>query len=491
MRVLVAGFEHETNTFAPTKAAYHNFVNGEGYPAMMRGPEVFRLRDVNLATGGFIRAAEERGYDVIPVIWAGASASAHVTTRAFERIVGEILTAASTNTFDAIYLNLHGAMVTERHDDGEGELLRRLRGVVGADMPIFCSVDLHANMTEAMLSQATGIVGYQTYPHIDNADTGFCAVGLHDAFLKRPDHWFRAARRLPFLIPVNAQCTMVEPALSTYAFLREKHEGDVLSLSFAPGFPASDFAECGPMVWGYGRSQDAVNAAVDAVYDRITSIEAAWAVEFYDPDSAVREAMRLAAGATRPVIISDTQDNPGSGADSDTTGMLRALLRCGADEAALGVLYDPEAVTMATKAGVGACVTLALGGRSGTVGDEPLHGNYEVEYVGDGRCIFEGPMLRGTEINLHGAACLKIRGIRIVVSATKVQMFDRNLYRMVGVQPEAMKILVNKSSVHFRADFGPISEAILVAKAPGPMKADPRDLPWTKLPKRMRLSPCQ
>lgn len=490
MRVLVAGFEHETNTFAPTRAGYQNFVNGEGYPAMARGNEMLRLRDVNLATGGFIQAAEQRGFEIVPVIWAGASASAHVTTDAYERIAGEIVAAAKAHAFDAIYLNLHGAMVTELHDDGEGELLRRLRAVVGPEMPIFCSVDLHANMTEAMLTLATGIVGYQTYPHIDMAETGRRAVALHDACREAGGRLYRAARRLPFLIPLNAQCTLVDPARSTYALLREKQVGDVVSLSFAPGFPASDFSECGPVVWGYGRTQGAVEDAVETVYRHILETEPQWAVEFLDPESAVKEAIRLSAGATRPVVISDTQDNPGAGADADTTGMLRALVACRAEGAALGVFYDPAAVAAAAEAGAGGTVTLALGGRSGTAGDEPFVGTFEVETVGDGRCVFEGPMLRGTELDLQGAACLRIDGVRVVVSATKAQMFDRNLYRMVGIQPEAMKILVNKSSVHFRADFGPISEAILIAKAPGPMKADPRDLPWTKLPQAMRLAPA-
>ena len=489
MRILLAGFEHETNTFAPTKASFRSFEMGEGYPAMLRGEAVLGLRDVNLAIGGLIRAADARGDTLLPVLWAGASASAHVTTDAFERIASEIIEAAARADYDAIHLDLHGAMVTEQHDDGEGELLRRLRELVGSDVPIFTSADLHANVTEAMLALADGIVAYRTYPHVDLAATGQRVADLHDAFSKAGGKVFKASRRLPFLIPLNGQCTLAEPARSTYALLEELEGNDVLSLSFATGFPASDFPECGPVVWGYALTQKAADEAVARLFDKIVGEEDRWAVNFLGPREAVTEAMRLSQGAARPIVISDTQDNPGAGGDANTTGMLRALVECGAQQSALGVFYDPAAVAAATKAGVGSHITLALGGLSGVPGDAPFEGTFLVETLSDGRCLFEGPMFHGTKVDLGGAACLRIGGVRVVVTAMKAQMFDRNLYRMVGIEPEKMSILVNKSSVHFRADFGPISEAILVAKSPGPMRADPADLPWTRLAPGMRIGP--
>jgi microcystin degradation protein MlrC len=231
------------------------------------------------------------------------------------------------------------------------------------------------------------------------------------------------------------------------------------------------------------------DAAVDELYEMITAREKDWAVSFASPDEAVSEAKRIAKTANRPIVISDTQDNPGAGGDANTTGMLKALVDGKVERAALGVFYDPEAVAAAKVAGVGATIRIALGGRSGVEGDAPYEGAFEVEHLSDGRCVFDGPMLHGTQVDLGGVACLKIDDVRVIVSATKAQMFDRNLYRVGGVQPEQMKILVNKSSVHFRADFGPISEAILIAKAPGPMKADPADLPWTRLSPGMRVSP--
>ena len=489
MKILLAGFQHETNTFAPSKAAYENFVRGEGFPPMVRGAELLSLRDINVPAGGFILAAEAEGHALMPVIWAGASPSAHVTRDAYERIAGEILSAARAGNFDAIYLDLHGAMVAEHADDGEGELLADLRAIVGPDLPIVASLDLHANVTEKMLTNADGLVAYRTYPHVDMAETGRMAAALLGDFVAAGRRIHRASRRLPFLIPINGMCTLLEPAQSAYARIGELETGDVLSLSFAPGFPAADFPECGPVVWGYGRSPGAAVAAVDALYDQFVAAEAAWAVPFLTPDEAVMEAICLATTANRPVVIADTQDNPGAGGDSNTTGMLRALVRHGATDAALGLLCDPLAAAAAHEAGRGTRIRLALGGRSGTPGDEPFDATFEVEHLSDGRCILEGPMMTGAKVDLGPTACLRVDGVCIVVSSHKAQMLDRNLFRVGGIEPERMKILVTKSSVHFRADFAPIAAAILVAKAPGPMKADPGDLPWKRLAPGIRIRP--
>ena len=489
VRILVAGFEHETNTFAPSKAHYGNFLKGEGYPALRRGAELYELQEINLGAGGFIKAALSAGHELIPVVWGGASASAHVTTAAFEQILGEIAEAATKHSYDSVFINLHGAMVTEAHDDGEGEILARLRSIIGSDVPLVASLDLHANVTAKMIDLADGLIAYQTYPHLDMADTGAKVLELLHQYRTSPTPWFKSFSRLPFLIPINGMCTLVDPARRVYERLRELQKGDVISLSFAPGFPAADFPECGPTVWGYGRDQHAVEDAVSTLVDMIVAEEKNWRVDFLSPRDAVEQAMRITADARKPVVISDTQDNPGAGGDGNTTAMLKALLECGATNAAIGVFYDPAAFEAARTAGVGTDITIALGGTSDVEGDSPLYGTFHVDFIGDGTCTFEGPMFHGNKVDLGGVACLGIAGVSIVVSPTKAQMFDRVLYRIAGIEPETKSILVNKSSVHFRADFTEIAAAILVAKAPGPMKADPDDLPWTRLAEGMRTSP--
>lgn len=488
MNILVAGFQHETNTFAPTLATYESFVRGEDFPGLARGEDVLGLLNVNLPVSGFINFVRGQGQSVTPVIWAGAGASAHVTTDAYERIAGEIVQAARTASFDAIYLDLHGAMVAQHLDDGEGELLARIRAVVGPAMKIVVSLDSHANVTEQILTLADGVVAYRTYPHIDMADTGRRAGELLMALTRTDQPAHRVARRVPFLIPVNSMSTMMQPARGVYDLLEEL-EPQVLSLSFAPGFPAADFAECGPVVWGYGFDKARVERAIDTLFARVCHPEDQWAVQFDEPDAAVQRAMRVSEAASRPVILADTQDNPGVGGDSNSMGMLRALLKHGAREAAIGLICDPAAAAAAHQAGVGAHIDIALGGCPQVEGDEPLRARYEVEALSDGRFVYGGPMMNGKQADLGRMARLRIDGVRIAVSSAKAQLLDRNMYRTVGIDPEKMKILVNKSSVHFRADFAAIAEEILVVRAPGPFIADPAQLPWKHLRAGMRTKP--
>lgn len=488
MNILIAGFQHETNTFAPTVAAYENFVRGEDFPGLARGAQVLELLEVNIPVAGFVRAVRAHGHTVTPVIWAGAGASAHVTRDAYERIAGEILDAVGRGGFEAIYLDLHGAMVAQHVDDGEGELLARIRAIVGPAMKIVASLDLHANVTERMLSLADGLVAYRTYPHVDMADTGRRAGELLLQLLDgRQAHC--VARRVPFLIPVNSMSTVMQPAQAVHELLEALESQGPLSLSFAPGFPASDFEGCGPVVWGYAEDEQRIEQAVDALFERICRPETQWAVHFEEPEAAVQRALRIAAVARRPVILADTQDNPGVGGDANTTGLLRALLQAGAQEAALGLICDPAAAAAAHCAGVGAFVDLALGGCPQVPGDVPLRARFHVEALSNGRFVFGGPMMHGKQADLGPMACLRVQGVRIVVSSAKAQLLDRNMYRAVGIEPEAMKILVNKSSVHFRADFAAIAEEILVVRAPGPFIADPSQLPWRHLREGLRTRP--
>lgn len=490
-RILVAGFQHETNTFAPTKASYESFSSGGGKPGLPRGEALLSLRDVNIPIGGSIIACENEGWEVLPVVWASANPSAHVTTEAYERIAGEIVDAAACGGFHAIYLDLHGAMVSENFDDGEGEILERIRRVVGPAIPIVVSLDLHANVTDKMLNNATGLVAFRTYPHVDMAETGARAVKLLKTVFESEPPLFRANRRLPFLIPINGMCTLLDPARSFFEYLARFENNSICSVSFAPGFPAADFPECGPVIWAYGTDEDAVSAAVAQLYERMLEEEHLWQVKFYEPDQAVYEAMRLSDldEADGPVVIADTQDNPGAGADSNTAGMIQALVSANARSAAVGLVFDPEVAARAHAVGIGGVLQATLGGRSGVAEDEPFTGEFEVTFLSDGRCRYDGPVMHGMEVNLGPVACLRIGEVLVAVSSKKAQMLDRNLFRMAGIEPENMKILVNKSSVHFRADFEPIAFRVLVAKAPGPMKGDPADLPWQNLKDGIRICP--
>jgi microcystin degradation protein MlrC len=490
-RIAVGGFLHETNTFAPTKASYADFVHGGGWPAMTQGADVLKtMRNINVGLAGFIGEAEIHDWELVPTIFAAASPCAHVTNEAYERIATVIVDGIKNALpLDAVYLDLHGAMVAEHFDDGEGDILRRVRQVIGNQLPLVVSLDLHANVTPDMVRRADALIAYRTYPHVDMADTGRAAA-RHLALLLRDGQYFeKAFRQLPFLIPISWQCTNDQPTKGSYEKLAALQGEAVPTLSFCPGFPAADFADCGPSVFAYGRTQADAQSAVDQLAVLIESHERDFDGRIYAPDEGVRLAMQLSKNARKPIIIADTQDNPGAGGDSDTTGMLRALVRNNAARAAIGAIYDPASAKAAHHAGVGATVTLALGGKSGIPGDAPFEATFVVETLSDGKFVAPGPYFGGRDMDMGPSAALRIGDIRVVVSSHKAQLADQAMFRYVGIEPTEQAILVNKSSVHFRADFEPIAEKLLICAAPGAMPADPASLPWTKLRQGIRLRP--
>src|SRR5947199_6953484 len=347
-RIAVGAFLHETNTFAPTKATYDGFLHGGGWPPMREGAKLLeKMRNINVGIAGFIPAAEAMGWELVPTIWCAASPSAHVTRDAVERVAKAIVDGGmAAGATDAVYLDLHGAMVAEHVDDGECEIIARVRKTIGKDLALVVSLDLHANVTPQMVEQADALIAYRTYPHIDMADTGRAAA-KHLALLLRSKHRFaKAFRQIPFLIPISWQCTNDEPCKSIYAKLAALESDAVPTLSFAPGFPAADFHDCGASVFAYGRTQADADTAADKVAALVESHEDDFDGRIYSPDDGVRLAMELAKSASKPIVIADTQDNPGAGGDSDTTGMLRALVRNKAS-GATGVSNDPESARAA------------------------------------------------------------------------------------------------------------------------------------------------
>jgi microcystin degradation protein MlrC len=488
-RIAVGGLHHETNTFAPLKATYEEFSRGGGWPGLQRGTGVLTAFDgMNLPIAGALEVFRGKGHTLVPLVWAAATPSAQVMEDAYERIVGMMLDDLKAQLpVDAIYLDLHGAMVTEHLDDGEGELLNRVRAVVGRDMPIVVSLDLHANITPEMIDLTDVMRAYRTYPHIDMADTGRRTAELLVNLLEGSRKPHKHSQSLDFLIPLSWQCTMMEPGATVYRRLEEIERETSVVLSFTPGFPAADFPFCGAAVFGYGNDAAATAAAVQQLAQEISRHEKDFAGRIYTADEGVAEALRRRAA--RPIVLADTQDNPGAGGSSDTVGLLEALLRGGAVDASIAVMWDPAAAEAAHRAGVGAMLSIGLGGKSGAPDQRPLQGSYRVEVLGEGKFLGTGPMYGGAAMNLGPMALLRIGGVRVVVATRKVQAADQAIFRHLGVEPATERILGLKSSVHFRADFTPIAEDILVVKAPGAMLADPADFPFTRLRPGIRIRP--
>ena len=492
-RIAVGGFQHETNTFAPSAADYAAFESGGGWPGICFGPEIARaVAGANIPAAGALDALHAAGHQTVGLVWAAASPSDRVTADAFERIAGEMIERLKAALpVDGVYLDLHGAMVSEQFDDGEGELLRRVRALIGPRAPIAVSLDLHANVTRQMVALADAMAIYRTYPHVDMAETGARAATLLNHMLASGRRPAKAFQTFDYLTGIPSQCSFIEPCKSLYSLIETLDRRHGVTLSFAPGFPMADFAECGMSICGYGPDHAALDAAMLALGGAIVDAEKDFALELFEPDAAIRRAMQTGTVGL-PTVLADTQDNPGAGGNGDSTGLLAAMLAIRPADAVLGMLIDPPAARFAHQLGLGNTALFSLGAISGIAGMEPVRSRFKVEALGDGNFTGSGPFYRNFKLHMGPMAALRsvdAPGVRVVLAATKCQTADQEMFRHVGIEPKMQRVIAVKSSVHFRADFQPIAREVLVVKAPGPALADPAEFAWKKLRRGLRLRP--
>jgi microcystin degradation protein MlrC len=488
MRIAVGGFQHETNTFAPVKATLADFQAADAWPGLVRGPAMLdAVRGINLPIAGFLDAARTNGHQIAPLTWCSATPSAHVTRDAFEHVSNLLLEDLRRDPhIDAVYLDLHGAMVTEHLDDADGELLRRIRSLVGADIPVVATLDFHANVSHLMIEQASALCSYRTYPHIDMAATGEHTLrALHSLHGRKA---YRSLEQLSFLIPLTSQCTLVEPLQSLMTTAASLERDPIFACNFTPGFPAADVADCGPAVFAYGHDKAAVNAAVQSLTQQVNASESAFALEIFSIAQALHQ-VKIASTQRGPIVLADTQDNPGAGGNADTTALIKALIEQRVPSVLAGLIFDPTAAALAHDAGIGALLQLNLGAHTAFAGENPIAARFEVIALGDGKIVGTGPFYKGARMELGRMALLRVGEVSIVVASKKQQAADRAMFHHLKVDPAAFHVVALKSSVHFRADFGPIASRIIVVDAPGPNIADPAKLPFRHLRPGVRLTP--
>ncbi|MEM9471653.1 MAG: M81 family metallopeptidase [Pseudomonadota bacterium] len=492
-RIAVAGFQHETNTFAPIPTPFEIFKEGGAWPAMKFGSDVTEtLSGLNLPMGGFLDEADD--FDIVPILWTFAEPGGYVTDDAFDRIAAMIVDGVrDAGDIDGVYLDLHGAMVTQTHEDGEAELLRRVREVTGPNLPIAVSLDLHGNMSRHFFERASSVAIYRTYPHVDMAETGARARKLLREELARSTPYAKAWRQLDYIIPIQAQSTRREPGGRLYGMLPDLASDTVSSVDFVFGFPPADVADCGCSVFAFGTDQQAVDDAADTMLKALESAEDELHNPLVPATDAVAKASKLAGTATKPVLIADAQDNPGAGATGDTTGVLAALVDDGAQGAIIGMLWDPETAAIAHQAGTGAEINVAIGGKFPQLGTGPFKAKVRVEALSDGQFAFTGPMYGGAHANLGAMAALKVLDrdcdVTVVVGSNRTQNADQAIFTHMGIDPTDQAIVVVKSAVHFLADYEPIAETVIFAESPGANPCQLDRIPFTRLRKGVRLGP--
>lgn len=490
MRIAVGGFMHETNTFVAMPTTWDDFVRAGPWPTVTQGEAILTaFQGINLAIAHFIEAAEKAGHECVPLAWGAAQPAGRVTDDAFARMSRMLVDGLRQASPDAVFLELHGAMVTESYDDGEGVLLASVREAVGPAVPILISLDLHANVSPEMVAHADFISSYRTYPHTDWGASGTrCAEWLERVVAAKP-HMARVLRQSPFLIPVTAGCTYVQPSGGLYESLRGIEAETGVHLSLNMGFPPADIHDVGPSIIAYGTDQAAADDAVERLLDALLKAEAGFAAHHPFPAAkAVAKAMQTARTASRPVVLADTQDNPGAGAPSNTTGLIAELLRQGAERAVVGIVHDPQAAAAAHRAGVGGNVD-SLGGGGPGPGQEPLAGPWRVVALSDGCFRGTSPMLRAAVTNMGLTALLAQDDVEVLAATIRQQPIHREVFAHLGVDLGSRAIVALKSSAHFRAGYQEIAEDVIVCLSPGINLEDPVSLKFTKIRPGVRLRP--
>jgi len=459
-KVLTAEFLHETNTFNANRTGLSSFKAD----TLLIGDDSLATRgDANTGLAGSIDCGRKFGWQMTHVVSAHAGPSGPVTTEAFEFILGLILDAARAEPPDGVLLALHGAMVPEFCEDGEGELLARLRDVIGTEVPIAITLDLHANVSVKMCELAQIIVSYKTYPHIDLREAASHAGNiLQRAMLGEISPQTLRAHR-PMLGEVNGGRTDIGPMVERIARAREYESGPkVFAVSINAGFEESDIAEIGPTVLvTFEGDATAHRAFAEEIADDIWARRGECLNTFFSVD----EAAEIAAGYSgdAPLIIADYADNPGGGAYGDSTALLDALLKRKLPSACFGPIVDAQAAQRLHDYSEGSQVTIAIGGKSDPrFGGGPLHLSGKILHLSNGSCIGDGPMMGGLKMNFGPTCVLQVDAIVILVVSEPIQMYDLQQFRAFGIDPAACTIVGLKSMQHFRAAFEPIAGKVIV-----------------------------
>src|ERR1700757_4336212 len=453
---------HETNTFSrvPTDmAAYRrrDFHLENEIPVAFRG--------TRSAFGAAFEAADKFGWTLVHPVSANPNPSGTVTDEAFEQITRMILDAVDTKgPIDGALLHLHGAMVSASHEDAEGEFLARLRRRLGPDVPIIVTLDLHANVTQRMADNASALIAYRTYPHIDQYERAWQGAELLERAMRGEIRPLTVIARRPMLYGLDHGRTQRGPMAELIARGEAlERGGDALIVSICAGFSRANIHDVGP----------SVTVTVDGNTPRGQAIaeefmDYAWAtrdfttVKLLSVAEAVGRARQGKAG-DKPLVVADYTDNPGGGGYGDATAFLNGLVEGGVESVAFHAICDPEAVQDGMRAGVGTKTTLTLGGKTDpSMGGGPLSLTGEVVCLTNGRFIAYGPMGGGGERNYGPSMVFRVSGIDIIVITNNGQAVDLGQFTSLGVDPTRYRTVAVKSMQHFRAAFEPIARDVVL-----------------------------
>jgi microcystin degradation protein MlrC len=480
MRLLIAQMKHETNTFSPVPTPLARFSRGAARP--YEGDEIrAAFKGTGTAIGAYLELAERAGATMILPVAGNAAPSGPVERAAFEYMADRIVEAAAQGC-DAILLDLHGAMVPEGLDDGEGELLARIRKVA-PQVPVGVALDMHTNLFPAMVENATVIAGYQTYPHVDMYDTGMRAGRPILAMLEGKAQPAMAFGHRPMLPHVMRQSSLDSPNLEIQDRAKKMENAGTLAASFFVGFPHADipYAGSSAVVVTDG---DAARARreCDELLDMAWTERAKFVYRVEPLEASLKRASEIAA---RPVMLLDHYDNCASGGTMDTMTVLGAILDARLEDVAAFAIFDPGAVRKMQEAGTGANVTLSLGGKLdmpalGLKG-KPREVSGKVKRLADGSYRNEGPMAKGEAVSMGPSAVLDTGRCEIAVISRHTEPHDMGSFRALGIDPAKKRYVMLKSRVHWRAGLGALAKATVECAGTGVCTSDYAQLKFERV----------
>jgi len=441
----------------------NHFESGHG---LFRGQQIIeRFTGANTCTGGFLDGATKHGFETVPLLWTFAYPSGLIVREAYESLKKEFLQRlqedeASHGPVDGVLLDLHGAMVVDGIDDGDGDFIAAVRQVLGPDRPIIVTQDLHGNHSKFRVDQATALIGFDTYPHVDLAERGREAADLMVTTLRGETRPVMALRQLPLFWNVPCQVTALPPMNE---LIRRVHDLEsrpgILSVTIATGFPWADVPDMGASVIVVANDDSALaRTSADELGDWIWAHRNRWSC----PPTSVRDAIATGeAGGKYPVVLADHADNTGGGSPGDSTEILQTFVDMQLTDALLLYIVDPEVVEQAHAAGVGQQIAASVGGKSDPVQGPPVEMDAQVMALSDGDFIYDGPMLAGLTGNMGRSAWLRQGGVSVVVVTAGEQPFGPAFARTLGIECEQMKYIGVKSAAHFRASFEKFSGVII------------------------------
>jgi microcystin degradation protein MlrC len=485
MRLLIAMMKHETNTFSPVPTLLTRFGHGPGPLYSEAAIDAFRGTGTGL--GAYLDLAEREAAEIVLPIAAGASPSGPVEDGAYAHITDAICEAAARGGLDGIMLDLHGAMVTQSLEDGEGEFLKRLRAIDPVT-PIAISLDMHANLYEAMIANATVVAGYRTYPHIDTYDTAKLAGEILLRAIRGEVKPVMAWRNEPMLPHVMRQGTDDHPNKELQHRCAAMSAEGALAASLFTGFPHADITNAGlSAVVVTDGDRKLAEELRDELLGRAWVEREAFVYKIEPLEQSVARAKAMTPGqpGEGPIVLLDHYDNCASGGTMDTTVVLAEILRQGLEDVAAFAIYDPEAVQQAIAAGIGAGVTLSIGGKikmpAIPTESPPLTVTGTVKTISNGRYKNRGPMGRGAMMDMGATVVLNTGAAEIVLISRHVEPSDLNCLSSLGIDPLQKRYVMLKSRIHWRAGLGPMAKAVVECAGVGVCTSDYGQLKFKKV----------